>query len=76
MNHMKLSNLESIRKQRNLSRRELADLSNVSQGTITALEYGTNDAFNVKLSTLIALSQALEVKVIDLIPDELKSLIA
>ena len=76
MNNMKLTNLELIRKQRGLSRRELADLSCVSQATITALEYGTNDAFNVKLSTLIALAKALEVKVIDLIPNELQYLIA
>lgn len=74
--NMKLENLEIIRKRKGLSRRELADLSNVNQGTITALEYGSNDAFNVKLSTLIALASALEVKVIDLVPNKLKDLIA
>ena len=68
----KLENLESIRKSKNLSRRELALLSGVKCETITALELGKNNADNVKLSTIIKLAKALKVKVVDLVDNDLK----
>ena len=74
--NMKLENLEKIRTSLGLSRKELEDISGVNQFTIQALETGINDAFNVKLSTLVALAKALEVKVIDLLPKELQKIIA
>ena len=72
MNNMKLENLYKIRTKLGISRKQLEDISGVNQFTIQALEIGKNDAYNVKLSTLIALSQALGVKVIDLLPKDLK----
>lgn len=75
-NNMKLENLEKIRTSLGLSRKELEDISGVNQFTIQALETGINDAFNVKLSTLVALAKALEVKVIELLPKELQKIIA
>lgn len=71
----KLYNLERIRKEQGLSRRELELLSGVKQLTIHHLENGTTDVINVKLSTLIALAKALKVKVIDLLSADLKRII-
>lgn len=75
-NNMKLENLEKIRIANKLSRKELEDLSGVNQFTIQALETGINDAYNVKLSTLVALAKALKVKVKDLVPNDIKKIIA
>lgn len=71
----KLHNLERIRKEQGLSRRELALLSGVKQLTIHHLETGTTNVNNVKLSTLIALAKALKVKVVDLLSADLKRII-
>lgn len=67
----KLCNLERIRKEKGLSRRELELLSGVKQLTIHHLENGTTDVNNVKLSTLIKLAKALKCKVIDLLSKDL-----
>jgi len=74
--NMKLENLQKIRLQKKLTREELGALSGVKPETITALELGINDALNVKLSTLLALAQALDVKVIKLLPIKVQHLIA
>ena len=74
--NMKLENLQKIRLQKKLTREELGALSEVKPETITALELGINDALNVKLSTLLALAQALDVKVIKLLPIKVQHLIA
>ena len=71
----KLYNLERIRKEQKLSRRELALLSGVKQITIHHLENGTTNVNNVKLSTLIALAKALHCKVVDLLSADLKRII-
>lgn len=71
----KLHNLERIRKERGLSRRELALLSGVKQLTIHHLETGTTNVNNVKLSTLIALAKALHCKVVDLLDKDLQKVI-
>lgn len=71
----KLYNLERIRKEQGLSRRELELLSGIKQLTIHNLENGTTDVNNVKLSTLIALAKALKVKVVDLLSADLKRII-
>lgn len=63
-------NLEDIRKEKRLSRRELAELSGVNEQTIVALEMGKNNPFEAKLSTLIKLAKALHCKVRDLYPCE------
>lgn len=62
--------LEDIRKEKRLSRRELAELSGVNEQTIVALEMGKNNPFEAKLSTLIKLAKALHCKVRDLYPCE------
>lgn len=71
----KLHNLERIRKEKGLTRRELELLSGVKQLTIHHLENGITDVNNVKLSTLVALAKALKVKVIDLLSADLKRII-
>ena len=64
--NMKLTNLELIRTERKLTRKDLAKLSGVNEYTIQALEEGRYD--DIKLSTLLALSQALRVKAKSLLP--------
>ena len=61
--------LKEIRKKKGLSRRELAELSKITEGTIKALEMGINDPNNAKISTLVALATALKCKVRDFYPD-------
>jgi len=73
---MKLENLKLIRTKKHLSRRALGEMSGVNMNTIQALEEGITNVDNVKLSTLIALSKALKTKVIKLVDDETKKLIA
>ena len=68
---MKLVNLELIRKERNLTRKDLEKLSGVSQFTIQALEEGRYDIDNIKLSTLLALASALHIKAKKLLPFDL-----
>ena len=68
----RLSNLETIRKTKGLTRQELADLSKVNPTTIQRLEKGMYDVNMVKLGTLIALSKALHCKVINLVDKDLK----
>lgn len=72
----RLYNLERIRREQGLSRRELALLSGVKEISINALERGITNVNNVKLSTLIALAKALHCKVIDLLSADLKRIIA
>ena len=71
----KLHNLERIRREQKLSRRELELLSGVNQTTIQHLEQGICDVNNVKLSTLINLAKALHCKVVDLLDKDLKRVI-
>lgn len=62
--------LKDIRKQKHLSRRELAEQSGVHVQTIEFLENKINDPFNAKISTLIKLAKALGCKVRDFYPSE------
>ena len=62
--------LKDIRKQKHLSRRELAEKSGVNEQTIRFLEEEINDPTNAKLSTLIKLATALNCKVKDFYPCE------
>lgn len=55
--------LKLIRKDKNLTREQLAQLSGVPTQTIKSLELGLVNVDNVKLSTLIKLAKALKVKV-------------
>lgn len=71
----KLHNLERIRREQGLSRRELELLSGVKQVTIQSLETGIVDVNNTKLSTLIKLAKALKCKVVDLLDNDLKRII-
>lgn len=71
----RLHNLERIRKEQHLSRRELELLSGIKQETIHHLESGITNVDNTKLSTLIALAKALHCKVVDLLDGELKRVI-
>ena len=72
----RLHNLERIRKESHLARRELALLSGVKPETIHHIEKGLTNVNNVKLSTLIKLAKALHCKVVDLLDNELKRFIA
>ena len=71
----KLHNLERIRNEQQLSRRELELLSGVRQQTIQRLEKGMYDVNMVKLGTLISLAKALKCKVIDLLDNDLKRIV-
>lgn len=68
----RLDLLEQIRTEKGFSRRELAEYSGVSEATIKALEKGITDVNYVKLETLIKLSNVLKVKVVDLLPKEIR----
>ena len=71
-----LHNLERIRKEKHLTRKELATLSGVNETTIQRLEKGLYNVNMVKLGTLIALSKALHCKVVNLLDNNLKKYIA
>ena len=66
-----MSNLETIRKERKLTRRELALLSGVKEITIRYYESGILDLSKAKLCVLISLAKALKVKVIDIVSKDL-----
>ena len=70
-----LHNLERIRNEQNLSRRELSLLSGVNETTIQRLEKGIYNVNMVKLGTLIALAKALHCRVVDLLDNDLKRII-
>ena len=61
---MKLDNLQTLRKEKKLSRRELSVLSGINQTTIQKLEQGFYK--DIKHTTLTTLSKTLKVKVKDL----------
>ena len=71
----KLNNLQRIRKEKDLSRKELSRLSGVNETTIQRLEKGLYNVNMVKLGTLIALAKALHCKVVDLLDTNLKRVI-
>ena len=62
--------LKDIRKEKHLSRRELAEQSGVNEQTIRFLEEEINDQTNAKLSTLVKLARALKCRVKDFYPCE------
>lgn len=66
-----MSNLEKIRKEKKLTRRELALLSGVKEITIRYYESGILDLSKAKLCVLISLAKALKVKVIDIVNKDL-----
>lgn len=66
-----MTNLETIRKAKKLTRRELALLSGVKEITIRYYESGILDLSKAKLCVLISLAKALKVKVIDIIDKDL-----
>ena len=68
---MKLDELKKIRKDRHLSRKDLAKLSGIPMITIASLENGVNNVENVKLSTIMSLAKALKVKVRTILPEEM-----
>lgn len=72
----RLLHLQRIRKESNLSMRQLAEFSGVALLTIQKLESGSTDITQAKLETLIKIANALEVKVIDLLPNDLRNIIA
>ena len=65
-----MTNLAKIRKARGLSQRQLAALSDVHQVMIARLESGERPIANIRLSTAIALADALNVDVRDLLDAE------
>ena len=66
-----MTNLETIRKSRKLTRRELALLSGVKEITIRYYESGILDLSKAKLCVLISLAKALKVKVVDIVDKDL-----
>ena len=71
----RLHNLERIRKEQHLSRRELSLLSGVKEVSIQHLEKGISNVDSTKLSTLVALAKALHCKVVDLLDNDLKRIV-
>ena len=67
---MKTFTLKQKRKEKNLTRRELAEKSQVDEETIKALEMKKNNPSNAKISTLVKLAKALHCKVRDFYPCE------
>lgn len=67
-----MEELRIIREQKGYSRRELAELSGVSECEIKNLETGLIKVENASLLVLIKLAKILQCKVIDLIPKELR----
>ena len=67
----KMDNLAKIRKDKKLSRRELALLSGVAEQTIQSLEEGYSNIDDIKLSTLMKLSKALKCKPSALLGDDI-----
>ena len=65
-----MTNLAKIRKARGLSQRQLATLSSVHHIQIAKLESGERPIANIRLSTAIALADALNVDVRDLLDAE------
>lgn len=57
--------IKQLREAKNLSQTEFADLCDIERGNISRLE---NGKVEVKLTTLIKISKALEIKVAELIP--------
>ena len=66
-----MTNLETIRKSKKLTRRELALLSGVKEITIRYYESGILDLSKAKLCVLISLAKALKVKVVDIVDKDL-----
>ncbi len=66
-----MNNLETIRKSKKLTRRELALLSGVKEITIRYYESGILDLSKAKLCVLISLAKALKVKVVDIVDKDL-----
>lgn len=64
-----MTNLAKLRTARGLSQRQLAAISNVHQVMIARLESGERPIANIRLSTAIALADALNVDVRDLLDD-------
>ena len=62
--------LKDIRKEKHLSRRELAETSGVHEQTIRFLEEDIDNPTDAKLSTLTKLAKALHCRVRDFYPDE------
>lgn len=62
--------LKEKRQAKKLSQRELGEISGVHEMTIKALENGTNNPDEAKISTLIKLAKALKCKVRDFYPCE------
>lgn len=62
--------LEEIRKEKGLSRRELAEISGVSEDNIVRMEKLSNDPRETKLLTLMKLAKALKCRVRDFYPKE------
>lgn len=67
-----MDELRIIREQKGYSRRELAELSGVSECEIKNLETGLIKVENASLLVLIKLAKILQCKVIDLIPKDLR----
>lgn len=70
MKYEPLLTLINERKKKGLSRHDLAVLSKITEETIKSLEYGINNPRQAKLSTLLALCEALKINLSVLFPDE------
>lgn len=73
---MKLDNLRTIRMEKKLTRKQLSELSGVPIATIESLEMGKVNVHQTKLGTLVKLAKALKTKVVHLVPQDIKNLVA
>lgn len=62
--------LKEIRKDRNLSQRQLAIKTKIGIRTLQYYEQGKRDINTAKIRTLVILSNALHCKITDLLTDE------
>ncbi len=65
----KMTKLRVVRVRKGLSQNGLSEKSGVPKKTIQHYEQGTHDINGAKLKTLCALSEALDVKIPDIIED-------
>ena len=71
MNRYKpLHELTVIRREKGLTRPQLAEMCGLSEVTLTTLELGINNPKEAKLSTLLAICKALHIKLKQLFPNE------
>ncbi len=66
-----MSNLQKLRNKKNLSQRQLSDVSGINVRAIQHYEQGTRNINHARLDTIVKLAIALDCKIPDIIDDPL-----